>query len=251
MGKYQYVDGLTGRLGVGIPPVLDTISSSCSHNFILDRPVLSIVHDILAVYQTHDLTMVLTAAQMTTFFEHADQMGIPHVTVVQLQAEGITSVSDLADFNKQQLADNLRHPGGRVPDPNPAAQPGSTIPTPPFVFGAKSQRCIAVSCDLVKYYRTVGRELTAANLQWDTVMKNFDVQSTTLKEKKGEDSPDTPKISKALPVIKWMEAFQDFLNRKIGNRNIPLVYIIHDVQNPPAVAPQQRPDELADRRMCS
>ena len=141
-GKYQYADGLTGRLGVGIPPVLDTISSSCLHNFILDRPVLSIVHNILAVYQTHDLTMVLTAAQMTTFFEHTDQMGIPHATMLQLQSEGITSVSDLADFNKdslQQLADNLRRPEGCIPDPNPTAQPGSTIPTPPFVFGAKSQ----------------------------------------------------------------------------------------------------------------
>ena len=47
-GKYQYAYGLMGRLGLGIPPVLDTVSSSCSHNFILDRPVLSIVHDILA-----------------------------------------------------------------------------------------------------------------------------------------------------------------------------------------------------------
>ena len=93
--------------------------------------MLSIVQNILAVYQTHDLTMVLTAAQMTTFFEHADQMGIPHNTVLQLQSEGITSVSDLVDFNKdslQQLADNLKHPGGRILDPNPAAQPGSTIP---------------------------------------------------------------------------------------------------------------------------
>ena len=182
--------------------------------------------------------MVLTAAQTTAFFEHADQMGIPHVTVVQLQAEGITSVSDLADFNKdslQQLADSLRRPGGRVPDPNPAAQPGSTIPTPPFVFGAKSQRRIAVACDLVKYYRTVGHDLTAANLQWNTVMKNFDVQWTALKEKKGEDCPETLKISKALPIIKWMEAFQDFLNRKIGNCNIPLD-IIQDEPNPPAVA---------------
>ena len=205
---------------------------------------MSIVHDILAVYQTHDLTMVLTAAQTTTFFKHADQMGIPHVTVVQLQAKGITSVSDLVDFNKdslQQLADNLRRPGGRILDPNPTAQPGSTIPTPPFVFGAKSQRHIAVACDLVKYYRTVSCELTTANLQWNTVMKNFNVQWTTLKEKKGEDSPETPKISKALPVIKWTEAFQDFLNRKIGNRNILLAYIIRDVQNPPAAAPPLAP----------
>ena len=190
--------------------------------------------------------MVLTAAQTTTFFEHADQMGIRHATMLQLQSEGIISVSDLADFNKdslQQLVDNLRHPGGCVPDPNPAAQPGSTIPTPPFVFGAKSQRRIAIACDLVKYYKTVGRELTAANLQWNTMMKNFDVQWTALKEKKGDDSPETHKISKALPVIKWTEAFKDFLNRKIGNRNIPLVYIIHEVPNPPAAAPPLAPGQ--------
>ena len=74
-------------------------------------------------------------------------------------------------------------------------------------------------------------------------MKNFGIQWTALKEKKGDDSPETPKISKALPVIKWMEAFQDFLNRKIGNRNIPLAYIIHDVLNPPAVAPPLAPGQ--------
>ena len=205
-GRYQFTDGLTGRLGVGIPPVLDTVSSGCSHNFILDRPVLSIVHIILAVYQTHDLTMVLSMAQTTTFFEHTTQMGIPHTTMLQLESEGITLVSDLADFNKdslQQLVDDLRCPGRRVPDPNPAAQPGSTIPTPPFVFGAKSQRRIAVACNLVKYYITVSHDLTAANLQWNTIMKNFDIEWTTLKEKKADDSPETPKISKVLSVIKW------------------------------------------------
>ena len=120
--------------------------------------MLSIVHDILAVYQTHDFTMVLTAAQTTTFFEHADQMGIPHATVLSYNPKESILVSDLADFNTtslKQLADNLRCPDGCVLDPNPAAQPGSTIPTPPFVFGAKSQRRIAVACDLVKYYVTV------------------------------------------------------------------------------------------------
>ena len=237
---------MTERLGVGKPPVFDTIIPHCSHNILLERSVLSIVRYMLSVYQTQDLTMALPAIQTTAFFKHADQMRIPHVTMVQLQAEGITLVSDLAGFNKdslQQLADNLRHPGGRVPDPNPAAQPGSTIPTPPFVFGAKSQRRIAVACDWVNYYRTVGHDLTGANLQWNTVMKNFDVQWTALKEKKGEDSPETPKISKALPVINWTEAFQDFLNRKIGNRNIPLAYIIRDEPNPPAMAPPLAPGQ--------
>ena len=51
------------------------------------------------------------------------------------------------------------------------------------------------------------------------------------------------KISKVLPVIKWTEPFQDFLNRKIGNRNIPLAYIIHEVPNPPAAAPPLTPGQ--------
>ena len=53
--------------------------------------------------------MVLTAAQTTAFFENPDQMGIPHATMVQMQQEGIQSLADLADFEKeslQQLADN-------------------------------------------------------------------------------------------------------------------------------------------------
>ena len=83
----------------------------------------------------------------------------------------------------------------------------------------------------------VGRDLTAANLQWNTIMKNFEIQWKALKERKEDESPDVPKISKALPVIKWTEAFQDFLIRTIGNCNIPLVYIIRDEPNPPAAAP--------------
>ena len=171
--------------------------------------------------------MVLTAAQTIAFFEDAAQMGIPHATVIQLQAEGISTVNDLADFDKdslQQLADNLRRPGGRVPDPNPNAAPGATIPTPPFVFGVKSQKWLLVACNLVRYYNAVGRPLTAANLQWNTVMRNFEIQWKALKDRKDDDEPDVPTISKALPVIKWTEAFKDYLSRVIGVCTIPLAF---------------------------
>ena len=65
-----------------------------------------------AVYQTHNSKpkMVLTAAQTTSFFENTHQMGVQHATVVQLALEGIQTVDDLADFDKealQQLVDNL------------------------------------------------------------------------------------------------------------------------------------------------
>ena len=83
-----------------------------------------------------------------------------------------------------------------------------------------------MGCDLIRYYQTVGRDLTAANIQLNQVMSNFEIQWEALKERKDEDDPDAPKITKALPTIKWTEAFQDFLNRVIGARMIPLAYVI-------------------------
>jgi hypothetical protein len=188
--------------------------------------------------------MVLTAAQTTAFFENDDQMAIPHGTVVQLAQEGIDTVDDLLDFDKdslKQVADNLRRPGGRIPDPL-AGQPngppvGATLPTPPFVFGAKSQKRLLVACDLVRFYVTVGRPLTAGNLQWNPVMRNFGEQWKALKDKKEENDPDVPKITKELPIIKWSESFQDHLYRIPGVRYIPLVYVIRAVVAVPAAAP--------------
>ena len=82
--------------------------SLCNYNFKL----IVLSKNNSAVYQTQNSKpkMVLTAAQTTSFFENADQMGVQHATVVQLALEGIQTVDDLADFDKealQQLADNL------------------------------------------------------------------------------------------------------------------------------------------------
>ena len=162
-------------------------------------------------------------------------MGIPHETVIQLQQEGIVIVDDIADFDKdtiEQLAANLRRPAGRVPDPN---QDGATIPTPPFVFGAKSQTRLMTAAKLVRYYETVARLITLSNMTWGSAVKNFAVQWKALEDKKKDDAPDVPLITKALPVIKWTEAFRDYLHRRIGARTIPLAYVIRNDPNVPAI----------------
>jgi hypothetical protein len=83
------------------------------------------------------------------------------------------------------------------------------MPTPPFVFGAKSQTRLVTAAKLICYYATVGRNLTLSNITWNTVVKNFSKQWKALEEKKKGDQPDVPLITKALPVIKWTEAFTD------------------------------------------
>ena len=55
---------------------------------------------------------------------------------------------------------------------------------------------------------------------------NYEIQWKALKERKDEDDPDVPKITKSLLIIKWVEVFQDFLNNVIVARMIPLAYVI-------------------------
>ena len=124
--------------------------------------------------------MVLTALQTQNFFEQPAQMAIPNATVAQLANEGIESVNDLIDFDKdslEQVASNLRRPPG-----------GAEA----FTFGAKSLKRLIVACDLVRYYETVGRNLTAANLQWTPILRNFGEQLRALTDCKEEDEPNTP-----------------------------------------------------------
>ena len=88
---------------------------------------------------------------------------------------------------------------------------------PLLAFGAKAQQRLIHATKLLRFYDTVGRAVTAGNLQWTPVMKNFSEQWKALEDKKGGDEPDVPMVSKALPIIKWTEA---------GVCTIPLAYVI-------------------------
>ena len=57
-----------------------------------------------------------------------------------------------------------------------------------------------------------------------------------LKDRKNDNDLEVPKIPKAVPIIKWMEAFQDFLHQIIRVMIVLLVYVIYaniNVSAPP------------------
>ena len=118
-----------------------------------------------------------------------------------------------------------------------------TVPTPPFIFGVKSQKRLQVVCELVRFYDTIRRLLTAANVQWNMQMKNFGEQWKALKTRKEDDKAETPKISMDLPTIKWVETFRDHLYRCIGVRNIPLTYVVRPYVVVAAVVPPLEPGQ--------
>ena len=102
-----------------------------------------------------------------------------------------------------------------------------------------SQHRLTVACELVRYYNTIGCDLSAGIMHWSNVMKNFEIQWKALKERKEGDHPEFPKISKSLPIMKWTEAFQDYLHRTIAVRTIPLAYITRETVDVPAIPPLQ------------
>ena len=98
---------------------------------------------------------------MTNFVQQNAQMVIPADTVTQLSNEGISTVDDLVDFDKnslEQVANNLRRPLG-----------GSAA----FTFGAKLLKRLIIACNLVCYYQSVRRNVTNTNLQWNPIIRNF------------------------------------------------------------------------------
>jgi hypothetical protein len=82
-----------------------------------------------------------------------------------------------------------------VADPNAAAAAGAMIPTPPFVFRAKSHQRLIHAAKLVWHYDAVARNTAAGDLQWTLVMKNFSEQWKALEDKKGYNKPQAPKTT--------------------------------------------------------
>ena len=122
-------------------------------------------------------------------------------------------------------------------DPTHGTPMGATISTPPSVFGAKLQAHLEVACHLLRFYETIGRPLTAVNIKWDKVMKRFGMLWHNLFICKDAIAVPTPRITKVLHIIKWVEAFGDHLCRSIGGRIVPLIYVVRILVVPPVACP--------------
>ena len=182
------------------------------------------------------LNMVITAQQTNTFFTGNDQMAIPALTVDELTNEGINTIEDLGEFEDadfKQIATNLKSPPS-IPDPN---NPGQTIRQAPFVLGAKSLKRLKVAANAVRYYESTNRALSATNMHYINVLQTFALEYESLIQRKKEDKPDVPKITKKTSVPKWSESFNDFLHRIIGVRNAPLAYLVREDVAPGAASP--------------
>ena len=167
-------------------------------------------------------------------------MSIDSQTVTEMASKVFNNYDNVAEFDQDMIkavAAQLRRPGGTIEDPNNVASPFEAgqplapvphIPTPPYQLSAKSQRRLLVASHLLQYYATTGRLVVVSMMQYTTIVKDFETQWNTLISRNGRDVTSTLFITKSFGVIKWLEVFKDHLTRIIGERNIPLSYLIHE-----------------------
>eukprot|EP00957_Ditylum_brightwellii_P029839 2257462-Ditylum_brightwellii.AAC.1 len=66
------------------------------------------------------------------------------------------------------------------------------------------------------------------NTVYKTVIKSFTNQWAGLKDCKCQTQPVVPKIAGELPIMQWVDVFDDFINQKIGVRTTPLSYVTRE-----------------------
>ena len=109
------------------------------------------------------------------------------------------------DFQKQ-LTDNLKRPGGLM------NVGGAMVATLDLKFGANPQMSLEATSNIVLFYKTVVRATNNDMIQWDPIIEDFKKEWVILVKRKVEDVSDMSDISKLLPIIKWKEYFDNFLN---------------------------------------
>ena len=137
--------------------------------------------------------------------------------------EGFDSFSAFAiflDTDINYLCTSLRKPDGNIQDPCNASK---TISNPGFTVRHTTEMRLKFTCRAAKYFVNIGRTQSATNFAW-TFVKQFRLLDDIIE--KHQDSQDLQPISPSLPIVKWVEHFEEYLRGVLGVDDIPLTYIV-------------------------
>lgn len=102
-----------------------------------------------------------------------------------------------------------------------------------FLQSPNAHVCICSRCEV---HEATAHELDPNNMLW-AVVQRFHEEWKAIVDKKKKEIPDTPKLTKGLPVHKWLESVRNHLNQVIGVRFAPLSYVIRENANVDPVPP--------------
>ena len=160
--------------------------------------------------------------------------------VARILKEGITGWDALIDFDKKSIESLPAICKEAIPEiPEDLA---NGINLEPAVRGANissiSVRRLIVAVHASEYYSAISRSMTANNMHFTNVLKDFKVEWDTYQDLREQDEPDVPLVSDKdgdRKIIKWSPIFLDCLTRSYGIRG-PLVYVLREDSAVPAEA---------------
>lgn len=149
--------------------------------------------------------------------------------------EGIETPSDLLDFDKDLITQITS-----------SFQKG----TPVVPFSAKAQKQTVEAINFLNFYNGIGCEFMPLQIKYK-IMQDFTEQWKFLK-KCMEDKPDVPKITKELGVLRWSEAFLNYLAQCIGVQGAPLTYTMGEkiVGGVPGALEANKKEQVGQKRSC-
>lgn len=136
--------------------------------------------------------------------------------------EGVTfnSIADFDEEDIQSLCASVRRPGGQIEDANGERVRNDGIAVPYLV-----EKRLKLACYAARYYTLVGRPIDASSMTWALISK-FEAFKELQDEHKDPD--DLPPVSKSLPILKWMEVFESYLQNTLGVAKVPLAYVTRE-----------------------
>lgn len=190
--------------------------------------------------------MVWIAQSIRVWF--SNQIGLTQQTIDGLNALGINNPTDLSEYNEEllkQLKDDLRKPHGTIADPSWVAPPvvagrahqpvAPQIPRPGYLLSPISFMKLVVAADLIRFYEIVGRSSDSSNMVWTNHMTHYQQYMKARDKIRDEDEPKVPAVTRNLGITLWVDAFQLYLTKVYGCRDVPLAYVIREAEVPPPI----------------
>jgi hypothetical protein len=171
-----------------------------------------------------------------------DQMNVASIELRdKLIEEGVTfdSIAHFDEDDIQSLCASVRRPGGQIQDANGDRVRNDGIAVPYLV-----EKQLKLACYAARYYTLVGRPVEAVSMTWELISK-FEAFKELQDEHK--DPKDLPPVSKSLPILKWMEVFESYLQNTLGVAKVPLAYVtrenvgVEQIANNPLARQDQQP----------
>ena len=121
----------------------------------------------------------------------------------------------------RSITEALRKPGSLVAQGGGARTAPMLVSAPKIRIKENAFERLEAAMHAMKNYEMLNLKPSVMLLRHDHVIKNFKFEFDTIKEHKKKEVA-TPQIIQKLDIVRWSEAFLDFLSRIIGSRNMCL-----------------------------